>query len=98
MPLNVADFLVSVEERSSLLYEKQEEYEQKKKESKQAELEFRDKERDLRTKDLEMQESMITFSVFLQDNERKKARADEKIKEEKKALLEKDQEIANKSK
>jgi len=32
---------------------------------------------------------MIQFSVFLQDNERKKARAEEKIKEEKKATLEK---------
>ena len=39
---------------------------------------------------------MITFSVFLQDNERKKQKAAEKIKSEKQFILEKEEEISNK--
>jgi hypothetical protein len=37
----------------------------------------------LRDKDLEIQGGMIRFSTFLQDNEKKKKKADSKIKEEK---------------
>lgn len=40
-------------------------------------LKFRDQEKDLRNKDLQIQESMIQFSVFLQENDRKKNKADE---------------------
>ena len=41
-----------------------------------AEIEFREQEKELRQKDLEIQESMIQFSVFLQENERKKLKAE----------------------
>ena len=37
---------------------------------------------------------MIQFSVFLQQNEQKKQKADQKIKEEKSLLIEKEQQIA----
>ena len=37
---------------------------------------FREQEKDLREKDLEIQGGMIKFSTFLQDNEKKKKRAD----------------------
>ena len=56
-----------------------------------AELEFREQEKALRQKDLVIQESMIQFSVFLQENERKKQKADQKIKEEKALLSEKEE-------
>mmetsp|Transcript_31669 Transcript_31669/g.48451 ORF Transcript_31669/g.48451 Transcript_31669/m.48451 type:complete len:118 (+) Transcript_31669:13-366(+) len=85
-------------EKRRQMYEKQEEYESKKKESKQAELEFRDQEKKLREKDLEIQESMIQFSVYLQENERKKQKADEKIKFEKNLLQEKEEEYVRKHK
>ena len=58
-----------------------------------AELEFRETEKELRQKDLEIQESMIQFSVFLQDNEKKKQKAAEKITTEKKLTMEKEAEI-----
>jgi hypothetical protein len=38
----------------------------------------------LRAKDLEIQEGMIKFSIFLQENERKKKKAEEKMGVEKK--------------
>ena len=41
---------------------------------------------------------MIQFSVFLQENEKQKAKADEKIKLEKKLLVEKNEEIESKKK
>ena len=44
---------------------------------------FRDQEADLRVADLELQNSMIKFSQFLQDNEKKKAEADKKQSDEK---------------
>ena len=75
------------------MYEKQEDYENKKKESKQAELEFRETEKDLRQKDLEIQESMIQFSVFLQDNEKKKMKAKLKIDDEQALSKLRDKEI-----
>lgn len=46
------------------------------------EQDFKEQEKDLREKDLQIQEGMIKFSIFLQENERKKKRADEKINNE----------------
>ena len=37
----------------------------------------------MREKDLSLQEQMIKFSIFLQENEKKKKKFDEKIKQEK---------------
>ena len=41
---------------------------------------------------------MIQFSVFLQENEKKKAKADDIIKYEKKLLVEKNEDIERKKK
>lgn len=45
---------------------------------------FRDQETKLRGSDLELQNSMIKFSQFLQENEKKKTEADLKRSEENK--------------
>ena len=66
------------------MYEKQEEYEQKKKQFKLEEDKFREQEADLRGADLDLQNQMIKFSQFLQDNEKKKNEADLKRNEENK--------------
>ena len=47
---------------------------------------FRDQEADLRGLDLELQNSMIKFSQFLQDNEKKKNDADQRRADEKKKI------------
>ena len=52
-------------------------------------LKFRDQEKELRNKDLQIQESMIQFSVFLQENDRKKNKADQEIKLQEQLLEEK---------
>ena len=62
------------------------------------ELEFRETEKELRHKDLEIQESMIQFSVFLQDNEKKKQKAKEKIEAENKETAKLEAEITLKKK
>lgn len=61
-------------------------------------LKFRDQEKDLRNKDLQIQESMIQFSVFLQENDRKKNKADEQIQQQDALLKEKQEEIKRKEK
>eukprot|EP00347_Sterkiella_histriomuscorum_P020865 403336168 len=83
-------------EKRRLMYEKQEEYEQKKKEFKQNEAYFREQEKELREKDLDIQSGMIKFSTFLQDNEKKKKRADQKIKDERESIDVKEKEIDRK--
>lgn len=45
---------------------------------------------------MKIQETMIQFSVFLQENQKKKTKADEKIKSEKQLLIEKEEEYARK--
>lgn len=60
-------------------------------------MEFRETEKDLRAKDLVIQESMIQFSVFLQENEKKKKKAADKIENEKKETLNKQTEISTKT-
>ena len=61
-----------------------------------SEANFREQEKDLRDKDLEIQAGMIRFSTFLQDNEKKKKKADNKIKEEENLIDVKVQEITRK--
>lgn len=51
------------------------------------------REENLKKKDLELQESLIRFSIFLQENDAKHARAEKKITEEIKIRKEKEKEI-----
>lgn len=75
------------------MYEVQENYEAQKEEYKKNEESFKKKEAELRSKDMEIQESMIRYSNFLTDNERKKKKAEEKIGQERKLIDEKKLEI-----
>jgi hypothetical protein len=43
---------------------------------------FKLDEKELREKDMQIQEGMIKFSIFLQDNEKKKKKFDTKIEDE----------------
>ncbi len=57
------------------------------------EAEFRKREEALKKKDLELQESLIRFSKFLQENDSKRARADKKASDEIKTRQAKEKEI-----
>jgi hypothetical protein len=54
---------------------------------------FKRREEQLKLKDLELQESLIRFSKFLQENDSKRARAEKKAADEIKARLAKEKEI-----
>jgi hypothetical protein len=54
---------------------------------------FKRREEALKKKDLELQESLIRFSKFLQENDSKRARAEKKASDEIKARLLKEKEI-----
>ena len=54
---------------------------------------FRKREEVLKRKDLELQESLIRFSKFLQENDAKRARAEKKAGDEIKIRLQKEKEI-----
>ncbi|KAG0554300.1 hypothetical protein KC19_12G080900 [Ceratodon purpureus] len=70
-----------------------EELERQKVECAQKEEILQKREDDLRDKDLKLQESLIGFSRFLQENAVKKKRAEKKSADEIKSRLEKEQEI-----
>ena len=55
---------------------------------------FRKREEALKQRDLELQESLIRFSKFLQENDSKRARAEKKAADEARARLAKEVEIA----
>jgi len=59
-------------EKRRLMYEIQESFERAKDDEKQREEVFKTKEAQLRARDLFIQEQLITFNKFLQDNEIKK--------------------------
>jgi len=54
---------------------------------------FRKREEVLKKKDLELQESLIRFSKFLQENDSKRARAEKKAADEVKSRQQKEREI-----
>eukprot|EP00898_Chlorokybus_atmophyticus_P005897 jgi/Chlat1/6308/Chrsp44S00455 len=54
---------------------------------------FRRREEGLKKKDLELQESLIRFSKFLQENDSKRTRAEKKAQDEVKVRLQKESEI-----
>lgn len=54
---------------------------------------FRRREEGLKKKDLDLQENLIKFSKFLQDNDSKRARADKKAAEEVRGRLAREREI-----
>jgi chromosome segregation ATPase len=61
-------------------------------------LEFREKERQLRQQDLKIQETIIQFSVYLQDNKKKREKAQDKITQEQALKFQKEEELEAKQK
>eukprot|EP00948_MAST-09A_sp_MAST-9A-sp1_P000897 g897.t1 len=78
---NVAPATRLLEKRRQM-FEVQETLDCQKEEFQRREEAFRRREEGLRLKDLELQESLIRFNKFLQENESKRARAEKRAKEE----------------
>uniref|UniRef100_A0A383V3C6 DUF4200 domain-containing protein n=1 Tax=Tetradesmus obliquus TaxID=3088 RepID=A0A383V3C6_TETOB len=80
-------------EKRRQMFELQEALELQKQEFARKEEIFRKREEALKKKDLELQESLIRFSKFLQENDSKRARADKKAADEVKSRQQKEKEI-----
>lgn len=80
-------------EKRRQMFEVQEALDAQKEEFQRREATFKRREEMLKKKDLELQESLIKFNKFLQENDSKRSRAEKKEKEEIKQRLVKEQEI-----
>jgi len=81
-------------EKRRQMFEAQEALDAQKEEFARREEAFRRREEGLRKKDLELQESLIKFNKFLQENESKRNRAEKRAQEEAKQRKNKEHEIA----
>jgi hypothetical protein len=84
LPLEGVSPATKLLEKRRLMYEIQEAFERAKDDEKQREEVFKNKEAQLRARDLFIQEQLINFNKFLQENESKKLKADKRFEEEKK--------------
>ena len=80
-------------EKRRQMFEVQESLEGQKREFQQKEEGFKRREETLKKKDLDLQESLIRFSKFLQENDSKRSRAEKKAADEIKLRLQKEVEI-----
>lgn len=80
-------------EKRRQMFEVQEALEAQKQEFNRKEEIFKRREEGLKKKDLELQESLIRFSKFLQENDSKRTRAEKKASDEIKLRLQKEAEI-----
>lgn len=80
-------------EKRRQMFEVQETLEAQKQDFNRKEEVFKRREEALKIKDLELQESLIRFSKFLQENDSKRARAEKKAADEIKSRLQKEREI-----
>lgn len=80
-------------EKRRQMFEVQEALEQQKREFFRKEEVFKRREEGLKKKDLDLQESLIRFSKFLQENDSKRTRAEKKAADEIKLRLQKEAEI-----
>lgn len=78
LPLEEISPATQLLEKRRMMYEIQEAFEHAKEEERKREKEFKEKERNLRAKDLVVQEKLITYNQFLQDNEAKRIKANRK--------------------
>lgn len=83
-------------EKRRLMYEEQERYEQIKENYKKEEENFKNQEAELIKKDLSLQNHMIGFSNILQENDRKKKKANEKRENEISLIADKETELQRK--
>mmetsp|Transcript_12310 Transcript_12310/g.29883 ORF Transcript_12310/g.29883 Transcript_12310/m.29883 type:complete len:336 (-) Transcript_12310:551-1558(-) len=82
-------------EKRRQMYEVQDALEAQKTRFAQEEEAFQKKEVQLRAKDLQLQQQLIKFNKFLQDNEAKRRRAETRASEEQAQILQKDEEITS---
>ena len=80
-------------EKRRQMFEVQEALDAQKEEFQRREATFKRREEMLKKKDLELQESLIKFNKFLQENDSKRSRAEKKEKDEVKQRLVKEQEM-----
>ena len=80
-------------EKRRQMFEVQESLEAQKQEFQRREEGFKRREETLKKKDLDLQESLIRFSKFLQENDSKRSRAEKKATDEIKMRLQKEGEI-----
>mmetsp|Transcript_20045 Transcript_20045/g.36043 ORF Transcript_20045/g.36043 Transcript_20045/m.36043 type:complete len:298 (-) Transcript_20045:332-1225(-) len=80
-------------EKRRQMFEVQEALEAQKQDFNKKELIYKRREEALKLRDLELQESLIRFSKFLQENDSKRARAEKKASEEIKLRQQKEKEI-----
>ncbi|CAK68257.1 unnamed protein product (macronuclear) [Paramecium tetraurelia] len=80
-------------EKRRKMYEVHEAFEAQREEFKKQEDKFKLEEEKIRQKDMEIQESLIKFCKFLQDNEAKKKRAEGRLEEERRQKIQKEKEI-----
>jgi hypothetical protein len=82
-------------EKRRMMYEVHEAFEQQKEEFRKQDEAFKRQEQLIRERDLTIQEELIRFCKFLQDNDAKKIRADKRYDEEKKAREQKEKDIVD---
>lgn len=80
-------------EKRRMMYEVHEAFEAQKEEFKKQETQFKQQESEIRNRDLQIQEDLIKFCRYLQENESKKTRAEKRFVDEQKTRLTKEQEI-----
>ncbi|CAE7787050.1 FAP73, partial [Symbiodinium sp. CCMP2456] len=80
-------------EKRRQMYEVQDALENQKARFAKEEDQFRKKEEQLRVKDLQLQNQLVKFNKFLQDNEAKRQRSEKRAAEEAAQIKQKDEEI-----
>jgi DNA repair exonuclease SbcCD ATPase subunit len=80
-------------EKRRMMYEVHEAFEAQKEEFKKQESNFKVQEAEIRNRDLQIQEDLIKFCRYLQENDSKKIRAEKRFADEQKARVAKEQEI-----
>lgn len=80
-------------QRRRQMFEIQEQLEREKAEYRNREALFKKREEELEAKDLELQESLVTYSKFLQEKDSNRIRADKKANDERRITEQKDIEI-----
>ncbi|EOD34354.1 hypothetical protein EMIHUDRAFT_202116 [Emiliania huxleyi CCMP1516] len=94
LPLDRASPATRLLEKRRQMFEVQEALDSQAEESRRRELVFKQREEALRTKDRELQESLIKFNRFLQDNDAKRHRAEKKEREAHRQRVAREEEIA----
>ena len=93
LTLHNVSFASKLLEKRRQMFEAQEALDAQKKSSKEKEMQLQQREASLKQRDQELQDSLIKFNKFLQDNDTKRARAEKKERDEIRLRMQKEQEI-----